>query len=145
MLFRWLVERGMWTEDLRARFQKHANETWALAHEVWFLSNIPCPLLVGARCSAYDGRPFVCRTTWSIGDPIDCHPHRFGPRTGIIPRAEVIEDFQKMEAQKLRAHGLVTLQLSLSKAVLLADAILSGTLTLESVASSLVKDFRASG
>jgi len=143
LVYRWLSLHGMWTTDLQARLQKHANETWTLAHEVWWLSNIPCPLLVNDRCSVHEGRPFVCRVTLSTGDPVFCHPHRLGLETGIVSRADVVGEFQRLEEQKLRAHGLVTLQFPISKALLLAEAILTGTLAIEAVAALLVKDFRA--
>lgn len=143
LVYRWLTLHGMWTADLRARLTKHASETWALAHEVWWLSNIPCPLLVDDRCSVHEGRPFVCRATISTGDPTYCHPHRLGLETGIVPRAAVVDEFQRLEEQKLRANGLVALQLPISKALLVAEAILSGTLAIEAVAASLVKDFKA--
>ncbi len=145
LLHRWLAEHGLLTADLWAKLQKHAKETWALSHEIWFLSNIPCPLLANDRCMAYEGRPFVCRTTVSIGDPIYCHPHRHGPQTGIIPRSSVMQDFEAMAIRKLRDQGLNTLQLSLSKALLVAEAVLSGTLEFDAIASFLAKDFRTEG
>ncbi len=145
LLFRWIAERGQWTTELRDRLLRHAGETWGLAHEVWFLSNIPCPFLDANRCSAHEARPFICRATWSVGDPYDCHPHRFGPRTGIVPRAEVVGDFHRLEERKLREHGLTNLRLPLSKAVLLAEAILSEKLALNAVGAALAKEYEATG
>jgi hypothetical protein len=140
-LFRWLVERGLWTASLQAKLQTHSTQVWGLAHEVWFLSNIPCPLLSESKCSAHEGRPFVCRTTWSTGDPYDCHPHRFGPRTGIVPRADTIRDFHQMEASKLRQHVLKHIPLPISKALLLAERVCSGKLAIEDVQHTLLKEY----
>lgn len=140
-LFRWLAERGEWTAELRTNLYKHAKQTWGLAQEMWFLSAIPCPFLDTDKCAIYEGRPFVCRMTWSVSDPADCHPHHFGPRTGIVPRAEEVEDFHRLEARKLREHGLVAVQLPISKAVLVAEEIVSGKLALEAVGPALAKEY----
>ncbi len=145
LLYRWLAERGRWTVDLRERLQAHADATWALAHEVWFLSNIPCPFLIENLCSVHDGRPFVCRTTWSVGDPFYCAPSRFGLRTEIVPRADILGEFHRLEASKLKEHELPRIQFPLSKAVLVAEALVSGKLLLENIGSTLIKEYGAVG
>jgi Fe-S-cluster containining protein len=92
----WLEAKGLWTRALQTRVEQVAAKTEHLPVDVWALSNIPCPLLgEDSLCLAYEARPFVCRITYSIGDPAECHPHIRG--AGMLPRRGLLEAFSAEE------------------------------------------------
>lgn len=55
--------------QLITRLQQHAVSTASISHEDLPFTNIPCPLLRDARCSAYEGRPLACRSYHSLNLP----------------------------------------------------------------------------
>lgn len=131
LLYRWLASHGRWTPSLRASLKEHADKTRDLNHSVWFLSAIPCPLLgKDAMCSAYEGRPFQCRATFSFGNPGDCHPHRIDDAK-LVDRQEAMAKYHSIQAKIAKKHGLQMVILPLSAAILLGERISSGELDLE--------------
>lgn len=129
-----LVERGLWTPSLKEKLTKAAELTSGLSFQVWLLAKIPCPLLDGKnRCMAYEDRPFNCRVTLATGDPFYCDPQRIGTQTSIKPHKEVSTEFIARETAILRKHGLLHLTMPVGRAILMAERVCSGTLTLELV------------
>ncbi len=135
-----LVEQGRWTPSFKARLEKHAGLTSGLSFRVWLLSSIPCPLLERDRCLTYEYRPFVCRVTISTGDAYFCDPQRLGDDTKIVPRHDTVAEFHGREAEILRKHGLLHLTMPIGRAILMAERVCSGTLTLENVDRTYVAD-----
>ena len=128
-----LVEEGRWTPSFREKLKKVSEMTSGLAYQVWLLAKIPCPLLENDRCLAYEARPFVCRTTMATGDPYYCDTQRLGPETSIVPRVDAVAEFHSKEKVVLRKHGLLHLLMPVGRAILMAERVCSGNLTLEGV------------
>ena len=138
-----LVARGQWVPSLKEKLQKVSSLTSGLDTHVWLRSNIACPLLKDNRCMAYESRPFACRATIATGDPYYCAPQRLGAHTTIAPRVEAMKEFHAREKAILRKHGLLHLVMPLGRAVLLAERVCSGALTLEDVDRTYVADHLA--
>ena len=138
-----LVGQGRWTPSFKEKLRKASEMTSGLSFQVWLLSKIPCPLLDNKRCSVYADRPFTCRTTLATGDPYYCDPQRLGNETTIVSRQEAVEEFHKREEVILRKHGLLHLVMPIGRAVLLAERVCSGSLTLENVDRTYVSDHLA--
>jgi len=132
LLYRFLASHGKWTPSLRKQVHEARDKTLGLAFEVWLLSNIPCPLLdTRMKCTAYEARPVHCRTTFSVGDPELCHPHKLGTNTPLADNTSVIVGFNirvQELLKKLGSHGRL---MPLSEALLLAEAIDNDTLSIE--------------
>lgn len=142
LLYRHLVSRGKWTPTFRAKIQEHADKTRDLSYEVWLLSLIPCPLLDLStnRCTAYAGRPFQCRVTFSSGDPHNCHPHRIS-ESEIINKHEVSREFHERVSRAIRRHGITMIIMPLSVAIFLGESISNGEIDLESADIAVLKDY----
>jgi len=139
-----LVEKGRWLPSLKEALQKTAKLTTGLDMGVWLLSNIPCPLLgKDKRCTVYDARPLSCRVTAATGDPFYCAPQRLGPETTIVSRVDVLREFHTREATLLRKHGLLHLTMPIGRAVLFAEKLCTGTLTLEDLDRTYLTDHLA--
>lgn len=129
-----LVAHGKWSPSLKAKLKQSSDMTAGLSFEVWLLSKLACPLLDGNnRCVAYEARPFSCRVTLATGDPFYCDSQRLGKDTTILPRQEALTEFHKREKDVLRKHGLLHLTMPVGRAVLMAERVCSGALTLEGV------------
>lgn len=141
-LYQWLVSHGHWNNKLKARLQEHKDQTWDLAPEVWSLAMIPCPLLSEkGLCSAYEARPFLCRTLFSRGDPHYCHPHRMGAGlAGILHREAEVDALWKAERQLLKRHQLRQILLPLSTALLLGERVAKGDLEIEETHTILLEE-----
>lgn len=140
LLVRHLRESGQWTSALRKRLEDHRDRTLNLAHDVWLLSNTPCPLLEGGLCTAYKVRPLHCRVTFSVGDPAKCHPHELGSETRLIPSTDIIIDYNYLLLDRLKKIEVSSLLFPVSEAVLLAREIEVGNITLEDVVSRYTED-----
>ncbi len=138
-----LVEQGRWTPSFKEMLRKSSEMTSGLSFEVWLLSKIPCPFLVDKQCKVYEARPFVCRTTLATGDPYYCDAQRLGKETTIVPRQDAVASFHARERAILRKHGLLHLVMPIGRAVLMAERVCAGTLTLESVDRTYVADHLA--
>ena len=138
-----LVDRGRWTPSFKAKLRKTSEETSGLSMGVWLLAKIPCPLLDADRCSAYEDRPYACRATVATGDPYYCDAQRLGPETTIAPRADTMKEFHEREAEILHKHNLLHLTMPVSRAILMAERVCSGNLTLESVDRTYIFDHLA--
>ena len=140
LLYRSLVAHGNWTASMRQRIEQTRNKTLGLDFRVWLLSNIPCPLLVDRKCSAYGARPLHCRATFSRGVPEMCHPHELGGGTDLVPNTEVVVGYHsKVRAlfKRIRVTGAL---MPLAEAILLGEAIDSGEIEIEDAGFQHAKD-----
>jgi len=140
LLYRSLADHGLWTASMRKRIEQTRDKTLGLDFRVWLLSNLPCPLLVDNKCSAYADRPLHCRATFSKGRPEMCHPHELGSGSGLVHNAEVIVEYNsKVRAlfKRIRVTGSL---MPLSEAVLLGEAIDSGVLEIEDAGVQHARD-----
>jgi hypothetical protein len=122
--------------------ERHSSLTFGTAPEVWLLSAIPCPLLVGNLCIAHDHRPFRCRVTASSRDPELCRPVNFHPQTFEDNRWEDAE-FRSVEEGAARdcrdfVRGLDE-RVPLSTAVLMGYRIVEEIIPLEEVPLTLLR------
>jgi len=141
LLLRYLRANGLWTTALRKRLEAHRDKTLRLAHDVWLLSNTPCPLLEDNLCVGHAARPLHCRATFSVGDPDKCHPHKLGEDTQIVPSTDVIIAFNAKLAETLQKKmDVAPLLLPVSEAVLLAREVEVEGLSLEDVADRYKED-----
>jgi hypothetical protein len=92
---------------------------------------------------AYEDRPFQCRVTYATGDPHFCDPQRLGSETTIVPRNEAMNEFKRSSTLILHKHGLMHLTMPIGRAVLMAEQVCSGQLTLESVDRTYVSEHLA--
>ena len=141
-LYRALVAKGRWTPALKARLEGHATSVGLMAAHIWMLSRTPCPLLEKEQCVAYEGRPFVCRTLLSKGDPFECDPHRVGDRTRIVSRVEVARRFDDFEEDQSRKAQIPYLRAPISRALLFADRITTGDLDIDGIRLAFYRDFK---
>jgi len=141
-LFRWIADQGLWRKDLKDKLQEAHRKVWGLSPSVWMLSMTPCPLLTKeGLCGAYEARPFVCRTTLSIGDPHYCHPHRFAEGAGIVSRNAVDVELQEVENRLLKSAKLTLLRVPLSTAVLMGEKLCKEGLEPEEISEQLFEDW----
>lgn len=124
-LFRWLAEHGLWRKPLKEAFEATHRKVWGLAPSVWMLSMTPCPLLDDqGTCSAYESRPFVCRTTVAFSDPYYCHPHQFASgEANLVARRATDEALHAVEIRLLSKLRMTRLRLPLATAVLVGERI----------------------
>lgn len=143
-LYSWLVEHHLWTSKLRTKLQEVKEHTTSLSPEVWLLSMLPCPLLTDKnQCSAYDARPFMCRTIFSKGDPHYCHPHRLGANlAGILDRTSSVEALWRAESKTLKRHQLRQVAIPLATALLLGERISKGEIELEETNKTLLEELQ---
>jgi Fe-S-cluster containining protein len=141
LLYRSLKSNGRWTSQLRAKLEHTKNLTLGLSMEVWLMSNIPCPLLDETKaCSAYDGRPLHCRTTFSTRDPYMCHPHELGAGTGLVDNSDVVVRYNTELYNMLKKASVKGVILPLSEAVLLGAQVDTGEIAIEDVVSRYSKE-----
>lgn len=141
-VYQGLKADGLWTSELRQELERHSSLTFGTAPEVWLLSSIPCPLLVGNLCAAHDHRPFRCRVTASSRDPELCRPVHYQPLTFEDNRWEDAE-FRAVEESAARdcrdyVRGMEE-RVPLSTAVLVGHRMVEETIPLEEVPLTLLK------
>jgi Fe-S-cluster containining protein len=146
-LYHWLVQHHLWSPKLRTKLLEVKEQTMFLSPEVWLLSMIPCPLLTDKnQCSAYEARPFMCRTIFSKGDPHYCHPHRLGANlAGILDRTESVAALWKAEGKTLKRHQLRQVAIPLAAALLLAERVSKGDIELEETNTTLLEEVQHEG
>lgn len=131
LLYRHLTEKGHWTPALRAKLQAHDKKTYDLSSEVWVLLDLACPLLdKNKRCIGYAARPFSCRTLYALTPASFCAPTQM-LSARYVQREDLMNKFRKVEAEILARHKLGLIGLSISKAILLAEKIMTGEVDLE--------------
>ncbi len=142
LLYRWLVTHGKWSPVVRQKCEQASSATFGLAMETWLLAAIPCPLLElkTNTCTAYAGRPFSCRTIFSMSDPDECHPHTLTVGA-LLPRVEPSEVFMQTENAALKRHGLERVLVPISTAVLMGERIDTGKVDLEACNTALYRDY----
>lgn len=146
LIYRWLKNDNQWTLTLRQRLKQTADKQYGTTYEVWLLALIPCPLLdKDKKCSAYKARPLVCRTYYSIGDPHYCHPHRLGPETKLVSRADVVDTFHQEQERLLRQHGLQLLTMPIGAAVLLGERLCTGEIQVHEINRHLYQEYTEKG
>ncbi len=140
ILYRGLAARGRMTAAVRARLEEHANQTSFMDPAVWMLSKIPCPLLDEKKlCIGYDARPLSCRLTFSAGDPDDCDPQAHD--SSAMSDRRILAVVAAFEQKLLKKHGISTFKIPISRAVLLAEKIVAGSLPLNDVERILSKEY----
>ncbi len=130
LLYRHLTAKGHWSPALRKKLEKHSEQTFDLPAETWLMLDLPCPLLEKNKCTAYDARPFTCRTLYAVSDPKLCHPHRATDAV-YLDRMRVTAKFREAESKILARHKLALLGMPVSKAILVAEKIFNGAGDLE--------------
>lgn len=144
-IYRYLVRQGRWDATLRKRLEESGRKQLGMAFEVWLFSLLPCPLLHENKCTAYEERPFVCRTSVSVGDPYYCHPHQLGENTRMIPRDGALAEYHAAQAAILRRHKQQVTTMPIGLAVVLAERLCTGSLELKHVDHEVLKEFENHG
>lgn len=145
-IYRWLQQNNRWTLGLREKLKRVSEQQYGTSYEVWLLSLIPCPLLTeDNKCSAYKARPLICRTYYATNDPHFCHPHRLGPETSIVHRADTVDRFHAEQEKILRSHKLQFLLMPIGAAVLLGERVCSGEIELHEIDSILYREYVEKG
>lgn len=141
LLHRFLAGRGRLTAGLRARLKEHGELTAFMDSGVWMRANIPCPLLDDRkRCLGYEARPLACRLKFSAGDPDKCHPHQYNPEdmASVREMAPIVAAF---EERLLKAHGVSSIRMPVSRALILAGRVLGGEIDLNTIDRVLYGEF----
>jgi Fe-S-cluster containining protein len=133
LLYRNLVEQGMWSARMRQVLEDHKSATMGLNYHAWLLSNLPCPLLdlKTKKCTVYNARPLHCRVTWSTGDPTECHPHALGSDTQLVGNTNTIVQYVRETQELLKRLGITGVLMPLSEAVVIGEMICTGKLPME--------------
>lgn len=142
-LFRWLIDHGLWRKSLQDALRETHERVWGLSPSVWMLSLTPCPLLdAEGACIAYGGRPFVCQTTASTGDPYYCHPHRFAEgRAGLVERKVADGRLRAIEDRLSKDRKITQMRLPISTAVLMAERLCKDGQAPEEISEELLGEW----
>lgn len=142
LLYRWLQANHKWTPAFRRHVEETRDKVLGLSFEIWLLSKVPCPLLLGhGQCSAYEARPLRCRVTFSSGDPAQCRPNELGPRTPLVPNADTVIEFTRSSVAALKKAGISDGYLMpVAEALLLGEAVDTGKLDIKHVDVQHMKD-----
>lgn len=141
LLYRWLLEHGLWTSGLRKRVEEARDRVLGLAFDMWLLSDLACPLLQDETCSAYEGRPLRCRILYSVGDPTMCRTNELGVATPLLPNADFLIGFSMRSQKALRQAGLPEgHMMPLPEALLLGEAVSTGKIDLSAADLQHIKD-----
>jgi Fe-S-cluster containining protein len=141
-IYRHLARHGLWLPSLKTLLKEHSEKTFGLSYELWLLSVTPCPLLKRDtnQCIAYIARPLACQITYSLGDPIECHPHRVSISNPLTARVEILKEYHRAEEKLFHANGAMLALVPISNALLLGEQLSGGT-SLESLNLQVLKDF----
>jgi Fe-S-cluster containining protein len=142
-IYRHLTQRGEWAPSFKKDLKKHGDTTLALAPEIWLLSLTPCPLLRKDRCMAYPVRPLTCRATYSMGDPLRCHPHRASTSPNMVSKTGILHKFSKDEARAFKVNGAHLVPLPISVALLLAEGLCNGDPEFEAMDGWVYRELEA--
>lgn len=139
LLYRHLGQKGRLTATLKARLAKHSALTAFLAPAVWMMSRIPCPLLEAGKCMGYEGRPLVCRMTFSAGDPAGCDPQGFDP--SALSSREVLRVAEAFEEKLLQKARVSRIRVPISRALILAERLIAQEISLNDVERILYQEY----
>lgn len=141
LIYRWLVRHNKWTLKLQQRLKEVSDRQYGTSYEVWLMALIPCPLLQDNRCSAYEARPFICRSYYATSDPHYCHPHRLGPNTKILPRQSVVGGYHDEQTKILREHKLQFILMPVGTAILLGEKLCKEEIEIDEVDRLLMQEY----
>lgn len=142
LLYRFLASKGRLTTAVRKRIEEHAKLTSFLDPAVWLMSNIACPMLDDKqRCIGYEARPLTCRTQFWSGLAEQCHPHAYDPSNTQMARIRKVAAI--FEERLLKRNAMTTTRMPVSRALLLAEKVLSQELDLDRLELELLKEFLA--
>ncbi len=139
-IYREIVQKGRWTPAFVKSLQEHADKTTLLSPAVWVLMGLPCPLLQDRRCTVYSVRPFHCRTMWATGDPFYCDGPNWGSKTTLVPKDEVMKDYLGYVELLAKQAGIASYTFPVSRALLIAEKIVQGSIDPNDVIREIVKD-----
>lgn len=141
LLYRFLSGKGRLTSELRKKLRVHGDLTMFLDSAVWMRASIPCPLLDEKnRCAGYEGRPLICRLRFSAGDADDCNPQSLNPEN-MADIKELSSVFSAMERRLLKAHGISSIGMSVGRALILAEKVLTGEIDLNRIERELLREY----
>ena len=141
LIHRWLVAHGRWSKQIQTLLANHAEKTKDLPFELWFLSMTACPLLdKEGRCSVYEARPEVCRLTYSLAEPENCHPHQIS-ETSMLNKQAVLSTYHQEQGKIAQGQGLSMTLLPLSLAILIASKVESGEVELGQIDYTILKEY----
>jgi hypothetical protein len=111
-------------EQLRARVVASHRKTRGMSTEQRALARLPCPLLEGARCLAYDARPLACRGASSL-DATACarafdHPDEDVGIPIYKPQGQMTDALRSGLANGIAQSGLDPRLLELGAALMIA-------------------------
>ena len=145
-VYRYLLDTGRWTAALQAALKEASDRQYGVNYTIWLLSLTPCSFLGSDKhCTIYEQRPFICRIYHATSDPYYCHPHRLGPSTQLVPRDAALKLYQDTETRFLKRHGLQFFGMPLGTAVLLADRLTRGSMSIENVDAEVLKEYLEKG
>lgn len=123
ILYDHLLREGKWEAVKSA-----AQATDHLARKAnpisWFKMNIPCPVLQGDLCSAHKVRPPACSAHFVESDPKACSPWHAGSEPYIpADQTDLVGRFREKLEGALEGHGILTVELPMPTALLLAERV----------------------
>lgn len=141
LLYRWLTSHGKWSPSFRKKAQEASDSLLGLSFAVWLLSAQPCVFLAEDQsCTVHPARPMQCRTTYALGDPDDCHPHKLRPGA-LVVRAEPLREFTAVEELALKRAGTGHWQVPIATALLFAEKLETGALDMEQLERQLMRTY----
>ena len=133
-LYSYLFKKRLWTDLIRNACVEHSKRTWDLHPLVWLLAKLPCPLLVSDRCLGYQARPLSCRARVSKSLPHYCAPQSGGNIAEMFELHPEVKDLWEYEQRLLAKQKTQRFGLSVSKALLTAEKLVSKHETLRNYA-----------
>lgn len=110
----------------------------------WFLMNRKCPVLdlEKGTCSAYSVRPVACSTHFVTSKPELCDSWNSGAGDySPVDFSDLYEEFQEKLATNIAGHGILSLELPLPQALLLAERInLQSGMSLDKAVSLFINE-----
>jgi len=76
---------------------------------------------------------------WATGDPFYCDGQNFGPQTSIVTKNEIVKDFLAYEEMLSKQVGLPHYLMSISRALLMVEQIVTGKLEMRDVFNEIVR------
>lgn len=134
LIYQHVLDKGVWP-----RVKEVAKAQLPLVRSTdpvaWMKMNLKCPILDPAsqKCSAYEVRPAICATHYVTSSPSLCDPWSTASGTySPLDFNDLLVEFRKRAGSHVEGYGILSLELPIPLALLLAERIntLSG-LTME--------------